>query len=162
MDGYEIFVRLIADGLLVPIVLIGAYELLFKVPRGQRYEAYCRVVMAGLTAYLIASFGSVLYTSEVVRPFQEMNTAAGALFLNNAGFPSDHTLFAAAITAAVWFETRRKFATYVLAILTIVLAVGRVLALVHTVTDVVWGVIFALVGALWYLNVPKSKRSVSR
>ncbi len=158
MSAYQVIIHVVADGLMIPVVLIGLYELIFKVPGGAaRYEAYCRILMAGLTAYLIASLASV-YSPEEARPFIEQGAAAGALYLNNPGFPSDHTLFATAIAAAVWFETRQKWATWTLMALTVAIAVGRVLALVHTVADVVFGIIFALVGALWYLNASGRKR----
>ncbi len=157
MNVYQVVIHVVADGLMVPVVLIGLYELIFKVPKGQaRYDAYTRILMAGLTAYLVASLASV-YSPEEARPFVEQGAAAGALYLNNPGFPSDHILFATAITAAVWFETRQKWATWLLVALTVAIGVGRVLALVHTVTDVVFGVIFALVGALWYINAPRRK-----
>ncbi len=157
MTAYQVVIHVIADGLMIPVVLIGVYELIFKVPKGQaRYEAYCRILMAGLTAFLLASLASVYSPSEA-RPFIQQGAAAGALFLNNPGFPSDHTLFAAALAAAVWFETRSKWATWTLIVLTVAIAFGRVLALVHTVNDVVFGIIFALVGALWYINAPRRK-----
>jgi len=72
--------------------------------------------------------------------------------LNNPGFPSDHILFATALTCAVWFETKQKWITWTLAILVAAVGVGRVLALVHTPIDVAGGVIVALIGSLWYLN----------
>lgn len=76
-------------------------------------------------------------------------------FLSNAGFPSDHALFTAFLTLAVWFETRRKAVTIVLASLTAVVCVGRVLALVHTPLDVAGGLVIASAGALWYLQVDR-------
>ncbi len=149
---FELIVRIIADGAVIPVILIGAYMLVFKIPRGHRFEAYCRILMAGLTAYLIAKFAAVIYQPSSERPFELMGVDAGALFLNNPGFPSDHALFVTAITCAVWFETRHKLVTAVLAGLVVVICVGRVLALVHTPTDVIFGVIIALIGSLWYLD----------
>jgi membrane-associated phospholipid phosphatase len=108
--------------------------------------------MAGLTAYLIAKLAAVIYQPSVERPFELLGAEAGALFLNNPGFPSDHALFVTAITCAVWFETRNKLVTVVLASLVIVICVGRVLALVHTPIDVIFGVIIGLIGSLWYLE----------
>jgi len=148
----ELLIRIIADGAVVPIVLIGAYMLVFKVPKGKRLQAYVRVLMAGLTAYLLAKMISVVYQPSGERPFELLSTVAGASFLNNPGFPSDHVLFVAAITCAVWFETKQKAITIILAGLTVAVCVGRVLALVHTPADVIGGVVIALVGALWYLN----------
>jgi undecaprenyl-diphosphatase len=157
----ETIVHIIADGAVIPVILIGAYMLLFRIPEGKRYESYCRILMAGLTAYLIAKFAAVIYQPSSERPFELLGTQAGALFLNNPGFPSDHALFVTAITCAVWFETRSKVVTLILAALVAIVCVGRVLALVHTPTDVVFGVIIAIVGALWYLDgrtLARSKR----
>lgn len=157
----EIIIRIIADGAIIPIVLIGTFMLIFKVPKGHKFEAYSRILMAGLTAYLIAKLASVLYQPSNERPFELLGVQAGALFLNNPGFPSDHTLFATAITCAVWFETKQKAISLILAGLVIVMSLGRVLALVHTPLDVIFGVIIGTLGSLWYLN-GKTARSTKR
>jgi membrane-associated phospholipid phosphatase len=150
------FVKLIADGAVVPVVLIGAYVLLFKIPKNHRYEAYCRILMAGLTAYLVAKLLATLYQPSLERPFEILGVAPGAAYLQNAGFPSDHALFTAAITLAVWFETHMKKTTIVLVILTALVCIGRVAALVHTPLDVTAGVLVACTGVVWYLNGRKS------
>jgi len=149
---YETIVRIIADGALIPVVLIGGYMLLFKIPKKHRFESYSRILLAGLTAYLLAKLAASIYQPSSERPFELLGQQAGALFLNNPGFPSDHALFVTAITCAVWFETRNKLISLVLAGLVILICVGRVLALVHTPADVIFGVIFGLIGALWYID----------
>lgn len=151
----ETIIRLIADAAVIPIVLIAAWALLFKVPKGSRFEVYSRILLAGLTAYMLAKFVAYLYQPETMRPFEKLGVDAGAFYLSNAGFPSDHALFVTAIVAAVWFETRLKKTTIVLVILALLVCVGRVLALVHTPLDVIGGVVIALTGALWYSNVPR-------
>lgn len=148
----DIFVRIIADGLVIPVVLIGAWVLLFKVPAQGKYNAYCRILLAGLTAYTLAKLIGSIYQPAVQRPFELLNTEAGASFLNNPGFPSDHVLFCTAITLAVWFETRNKWIAGSLAVMTLLVASGRVLALVHSPLDVLGGVVIAGVGALWYIQ----------
>lgn len=153
----DIIVRIIADGALVPVILIGTYMLIFKLPKGHRFEAYCRILMAGLTAYLIAKLVGSIYQPSSERPFELLGTQAGALFLNNPGFPSDHTLFATAIASAVWFETRNRRISLLLAVLIVLICVGRVWALVHTPLDVIFGVIFGLMGSGWYYLRPKQK-----
>ncbi len=153
---YDTIVRIIADGAVVPIVLIGAYALLFKIPMNKKYEAYCRILLAGLTAYLVAKLLGSIYQPAVERPFEIMGATAGASYLNNPGFPSDHALFVAAITFAVWFETRSKKIAIVLAVLTFLVCLGRVLALVHTPLDVIGGVAVAALGAGWYLTARPS------
>ncbi len=150
--NYDIILRLLADGAVVPVVVIGVYALLKWIPKNRRFDAYARILMAGLTAYLLATILSVIYQPTLHRPFEILGVQAGAAFLNNAGFPSDHALFVAAITCAVWFETKRKYISLILAALTVVICVARVLALVHTPIDVIFGVLIAMVGALWYLN----------
>jgi membrane-associated phospholipid phosphatase len=159
--GLDIFVHIIADGAVIPVILIGAYMLVFKIPKGHRFEAYCRILMAGLTAYLIAKLIGSVYQPSAERPFEVLGVSAGALFLNNPGFPSDHALFVTAITAAVWFETKNKVVSLILVGLVLTVCVGRVIALVHTPADVIAGVIIALIGALWYVDGrPHSDRAI--
>lgn len=148
----DLLVRLIADGAVIPVVLIGAWALLFKVPGNHRYGAYCRVLLAGLTAYAAAKLIGSVFQPELQRPFELMGAEAGASFLNNPGFPSDHVLFCTAITLAVWFETRNKWIAGSLAVLTLLVALGRVLALVHSPLDVLGGITIACLGAIWYLQ----------
>jgi len=152
----DFLVHLIADYLVFVIVLVGAWAILFKVPKGQRFKAYSRILMAGLTAYLLAKFLATIYQPSDLRPFELLGVNPGASYLNNPGFPSDHALFVTAIAAAVWFETRMKKLSIVLAVLVILVCVGRVIALVHTPFDVIAGVGIALIGALWYSNQPRT------
>lgn len=148
---YSFLIELIADYAVFPVVIIGAVALLL-IPKEQKYRAYCRVLLAGLTAFLLAKLLATVYQPEVARPYELLGVAAGASYLDNPGFPSDHALFVAAITLAVWAETRRKTLTVVLVLLTILVCVGRVLALVHTPLDVTAGVLIAMVGGVWYLQ----------
>jgi membrane-associated phospholipid phosphatase len=160
----DTLIRIFADGAMIPVVLVGAWALLFKLPEGGkygRYRAYCRILMAGLTAYLIAKLLGSIFQPETLRPFQQLGVDAGALYLNNPGFPSDHMLFATAITLAVWFETRNKQLFITLVVLTTLIGLGRVLALVHTPLDVIGGVIIACIGALWYLQGDTPKQHIA-
>lgn len=86
----------------------------------------------------------------------------GASYLDNPGFPSDHTLFVTAIALAVWFETTYRKLAVGLFLLVIVVAVGRVLALVHTPLDVSAGIVIALIGGLWYLQGRDSSLSKAK
>lgn len=155
----DLLIRLLADATVFAVVVMGAYALLFKVPKGQRYQAYCRVLMAGLTAYLLAKFVGTVYQPETMRPFELLGVQAGAAYLDNPGFPSDHALFVTAILLAVWFETRQKLLSLIMLVLVLAVGVGRVLALVHTPLDVIGGIVIALIGALWYLQRPEKKTS---
>lgn len=153
----QIIIKLLADGAIIPIVLLAGYALLFKVPVGSRYEVYTRIIMAGLTAYLVAKLLGSIYQPSGERPFQILGVAAGASYLPNPGFPSDHALFTAFLTFAVWFETRQKTIAIIMAVLTLAVCVGRVLALVHTPLDVTAGIVVAATGIVWYLQSNRSK-----
>lgn len=154
---FSIVVSLIADAAVIPVVLVGAWALIFKIPKGHHFEAYARILMAGLTAYMLAKFAATIYQPAALRPFEILGVNPGALYLNNPGFPSDHALFVTAITAAVWFETHMKKTSLLLVGLVVLICIGRVLALVHTPLDVIGGVAIALLGALWYSNVPRKQ-----
>jgi len=153
-------IKLCADGAIIPIVLIGGYALLFKVPKQGRFESYARIFMAGITAYLFAKLLASVYQPSGERPFEILGVAPGASYLQNAGFPSDHALFSTFLTLAVWFEAHQKKLAISMAILTALVCVGRVLALVHTPLDVMGGVLVAFVGALWYMQ-PNIKDSAT-
>lgn len=147
---HALIIKLIADGLVVVIAIISTYALIAFVPNKHKFEAYARILMAGLTALLFARLIGSIYQPAVERPFELLGLQPGAAYLNNPGFPSDHALFAMALTLAVWFETKRRRLALALFILTIIMCVGRVLALVHTPLDVIGGVLIACGGALWY------------
>ncbi len=154
----ELLVKLLADGAVIPVVLLGAFALLFQLKEGSRYQAYCRVLLAGLSAYMLAKLVGAVYQPELQRPFELMGVDAGASFLNNPGFPSDHVLFCTTIALAVWFETRNKWLIGTVAILTTLVAVGRVAALVHSPLDVIGAAVIAFIGSLWYLQREHAER----
>lgn len=147
---------LLADGVILPVVLLAGYALLFRIPSASRYDAYARIIVVGLTSYLLAKLLGSVYQPSTMRPFELLGVAAGASFLDNPGFPSDHVLFASFLTLAVWFETRQRRIVLLLAVLTLLIATGRVLALVHSPADVLGALAVAVVGALWYLQ-PEAK-----
>lgn len=152
----QVFVKLLADGLIIPVVLLAGYVLLFRVPSARRYDAYSRIVVVGLTSFLFAKLFGAVFQPASMRPFELLGVPAGASFLNNPGFPSDHVLFAAFLTFAVWFETRQRRLSWLLLALTLMIGVGRMLALVHSPLDVIGGLAIAALGALWYLQ-PEAK-----
>lgn len=152
----DTLIKLIADGLVIPVVLVGAVALLKYVPHGTRLQSYSRILMAGLTAYLAAKLIGSLYQPALERPFEQLGVEAGASFLNNPGFPSDHVLFCTAISLSVWFETGKRKLAGILFGMTFLVAVGRVLALVHTPIDVIGGFIIAFAGVPWYVQRPST------
>lgn len=154
----QTLIRLLADGLIIPIVLFAGYALFFWIPKSQRFGAYKRIFMAGITTYLLAKLMGAVYQPSMERPFELLGIAPGASYLPNPGFPSDHALFAMFLTLAVWFETRRRAAGVALLVLTLLMCIGRILALVHTPLDIAGGLAAAAAGALWYLQGSKESR----
>lgn len=147
----QLIVQVIADGLVVPVVVVGVYALLRHVPSAEKYAVYTRVLMAGLTAYVAAKIVGLLYQPAALRPFELIGVEPGASFLDNPGFPSDHALFTMAITLAVLFGARHKRLALVAFVMTLLVCAGRVVALVHTPLDVIGGIVIACVGIVWYL-----------
>lgn len=142
--------RVIADGLVIVIAMLALYILVFRIKRENWYQLYSYILMAGLTSYLLAKFVALWWQPETLRPFQKLGVEAGAAYLNNPGFPSDHALFAMTLTLAVWYATRNRVVTLALLIATIIMSAGRVVTLVHTPLDVIGGIAIACIGALWY------------
>lgn len=157
----ELIIKILADYLMLPLILLAGYLLLFKAPKRGRYDKYTRVLMAGLTSYWFAKVIGSLWQPEKLRPFEQLHTQPLASYLGNAGFPSDHVLFATFLTLAVWYVTRKSFWAVVMGSLTLCVAVGRVLALVHTPLDVIGGVVIACVGAVWYVDYAKKLPQVT-
>lgn len=146
----ETFIRLLADGMMLPIVIFAGYVLLMRVPKLHRYDIYTRILMAGITSYMLAKFVGALWQPQALRPFEQLGTQAGAAYLDNPGFPSDHALLAGFLTLAVWFATRNAKYAMIMAAMAVLVAIGRVIAQVHTPLDVIAGLVFALLGAVWY------------
>lgn len=152
----DYLIRIVADGLVVLIVAMGACAYLIRI-RNDRWQRYARAFMAGLSALVAAKIFSLFYeTAE--RPFVTLGVSPKAAFLDNPGFPSDHALFVATITLIVAFAVRNRRLTAALVILSLLVGVGRVIALVHTPADVIGGFVAALVGVLpWYVRFSGAK-----
>lgn len=142
----DTFITIIADWLVFPIVIIGGIAMLAIKPSAVRYQMICRGAVAALLALLLAKIGSLFYQGE--RPFIAAGELPKAAYLNNPGFPSDHTLLVFAITFIVWASTKNKPLSIALLIMSILVATGRILALVHTPVDVIGGIVFAFL-AVW-------------
>lgn len=153
----DIIVKLLADGLIVAIALIAVIALVVKTPKSDRYDRYTRIVMAGITSYMLAKFVGSIWRPEDLRPFERLGVDPGAAYLNNPGFPSDHALFGAFLTLAVWYGTRNRKLAIILAGMTVLMGTGRVLALVHTPLDIAGGLLIAAIGGVWYVGYGKKK-----
>ena len=150
MISMDEFIRFIADGLMIIIFCVAIYGFAFKIPRKKWLYWAPRIALVGAVTYGLAKLAAWLYQPEMLRPFEKMGVEPGAAYLNNPGFPSDHALFAMFLVISVWVSTRNRTLAILLLILTIVMGLGRVLALVHTPLDVIGGFAIACVGGLLY------------
>lgn len=147
-----------ADGLLIVIALVavslGIVWLWRSKPDLKQVASYA--IMAGLTSLLAGKLMS-FWQPSAVRPFVEKGVEAGAAYIDNPGFPSDHALLATVIVMALYFLTPYRKTSYVLMGLVVVMSVARVLGLVHTPLDVVGGTFAGIVGVVWYLKARTDK-----
>lgn len=158
----DTLVRFLADGLLLIIIavaglLAGYYFLLRHRELIQQKAPYA--IMAGLTSLLLGKLISLVYQPAVSRPYIEQGLSAGASYIDNPGFPSDHVLLGTVIVVMIFALTPFRKTSYLLGGLVVAMALGRVLALVHTPADVIAGATVGIMGGLWYLALPKSKTS---
>lgn len=145
-------IKFLADGLL--LIIIGAGAGLFLLAnRPKTWPTILPVVvMAGLTSLLVGKILSLLYQPAIARPFLERGVQAGAAYIDNPGFPSDHMLLATVVVAMVFFATPYRKSAILLAFLAVCMGVARVMALVHTPLDIAGGIFAGLIGAFWYYN----------
>ena len=142
----DILLRIIADGLVVPIALVAGVTML-RLAATERYQAIARGVVTGLIALFFAGIARLFY-QDGERPFQLLGVDPGAAYLENPGFPSDHTLLVFAIVIVVWATTKNKPLSLTLLVLAILVAAGRIMALVHTPADIAGGIACALAAGL--------------
>ena len=154
---YDIFVKLLADWLMLPIVATALYALVFRVVGARRYDRYTRVFMAGLTSYILAKFIGSAWRPEQLRPFEQLGVDPGAAYLNNPGFPSDHALLGFFLLLAVAYCVRQRRIVIVMAALVLLMCVGRVLALVHTPLDIAGSLVITLISTAWYKDYAKKR-----
>ncbi len=152
----DVLIRALADFSMIPLLLVAGYGLLFKASKVGRYDRYVKVVMAGLTSYWLAKIIGNIWQPASERPFEQMGVDPGASYLGNAGFPSDHMLFAVFLTLAVWYVVRKPMWVLTMALITLTIGVGRVLALVHSPLDIAGGLMIGALGAVWYIDYAKT------
>lgn len=148
--------HLLADGLLFVILGVGGVAGLMGFAWRRWRELVPYALMAGLTSLYVGKIMSLLYQPAGARPFIEKGMTAGAAYINNPGFPSDHTLLAGVVVLAVYFLTPYRKLAWVLGVLTLAMGAARVLALVHTPLDIAGGLLAASAGIIWYRAIKKA------
>ncbi len=149
MEFIELILAFSADGMLLVVIATTAVVLLASVRKSFWTDAPV-FVMAGLTSLLTAKIASIIYQPESVRPFEKLGVDAGASYINNPGFPSDHVLLATVCAIAVYVATKNKALGIVMISAAVLIGLARVAALVHTPLDIFGGFIAGIAGAIWY------------
>lgn len=133
---------LIVFGAKYLIILLALLTLAYLIllNKGKRKEvALFGVILLPLT-YLVAKLASTFYYSS--RPFVVGHFTPLISHAADNGFPSDHALFASALAALLYvFNKKWGLAAW---IMTILIALSRVLAGVHHLADVVGSAIIAI------------------
>lgn len=140
----DLFIKIIADWFVIAVVVIGAVGFI-KFTKKDHYQAVAKAAMVGLTSLLLAKIASLIYQGE--RPFVLLGESPKAAFLNNPGFPSDHALLVFAVAAVVWASTKNVPLGIALLVMSILVAIGRVVALVHSPIDVLGAFVCVLLAA---------------
>src|SRR3989339_299078 len=140
------------------LIIFGAKYLFLAIPAGallyflrQPAPERRRLLFLGATAlpviYVFAKVAGALYYDP--RPFVQTNFIPLVPHGQDNGFPSEHTLFCAAISAVVWVSGRKTGA--VLWVLTALVGISRVLAGVHHAADI-FGSIAISVVVVWLIS----------
>lgn len=145
----DVIILLMADGMLLPLGVVTLYAL-GRLPVGNRWKMLVDIILAGLGTLIIAKVLGVVITPEEVRPFLQYGLQAKASYLGNPGFPSDHVLLGMFMTVTVWWILRNKWVTAIMFGMVTIMAIGRVLGLVHTTLDVVGAMVIGCIGLIWY------------
>ena len=135
MDEVIVF---LASKLHVAIVVIAIITFLLSTKK-QRMALALTAMTALPLSYLLGKIASFFYYTE--RPFSELGIASLVPHIADNGFPSEHTLYAMVIAAAV-FSVRKNWGLLLIA-LAILVGVGRVLTYVHNPIDIVGSVFIA-------------------
>lgn len=140
MDAIIIF---FASKLHIGIVLVGVLFCALLSNKRRVFFAY-KALIALPVAFVLGRFASLVISSP--RPFVVENIQPLIAHIPNNGFPSEHTLLVATISALVYTES--KVVGVILGVLAISVGIARVLANVHHSVDVVGSVgiaVFAVV-----------------
>ena len=143
-------IKFLADWLLVLMIPVAGLAILLGVSKKDRREKFTYILVAALTALVVAKIMSLLPINQV-RPFIEEGIAPVVSYIPNPGFPSDHTLLAFAMAYPVIFMSKFKKVGWLLLVAAMLVGVGRIIALVHSPFDVFGGIAAASFGAVWYV-----------
>lgn len=126
------------------LLTLAAIWFLLQVPRAKRKEVVIFAVPSVLLTFLLSLIAAKLYMNP--RPFVVGHFTPLVAHGFDNGFPSDHTLLSAVVSAIVWRYNRVVGA--VLFGLTILVGLSRVYVGVHHLIDIIGAIVIAVVSTL--------------
>lgn len=126
--------------IVIPVVVTGVVWLRLKTADKWRFIAAAFVGAA--IAYGLAKLGSALFYDS--RPFVSGHFTPYFSHGADNGFPSDHTLLAAVLSALVYSRSRRW--GWLLFAITLLIGLSRVIAGVHHLVDIAGALAFGIIG----------------
>lgn len=122
----------------------------FMARRRLTLDTLVRIAVLVVVAYIVAKVLNHVVVD--IRPYKVDHETALTSVSNDNGFPSDHALLAAAITASLWWINRRLIWPF--ALLTVFVMLGRLGIGAHHTLDVVGSVAIVLVVAVIVALLP--------
>ena len=148
MDNLIIFGAKYLIFILVLVVLV----VWLKSSAKTRWQFAAAVILAGITAFALSIITGALYYHP--RPFVVQGVDPLIPHGNDNGFPSEHTLLAMTLSAVVYYY-RPRLAVGLFG-LSILIGFSRVLAHVHSLSDILSGLILGvLAGWIGYALTKK-------
>lgn len=126
----------------IVFVALGALVALVRVQPSRRWHLALTIIVGGVIALVFSRIATKLYYDP--RPFVQEGVKPLISHAADNGFPSDHSLLAMALTAAVFFFHKKVAAGMLL--LTFLIGAARVLAKVHSPIDIVGAWLIAIAG----------------
>jgi len=131
-----------AKYLYLTVIVIGAFYFL-KQPRVRQKEMAVFGAVSLPLAYIVAKIAGYFYCDP--RPFVQTGIAPLIPHIADNGFPSDHTLICAAISAMLYFFNKKVSA--LAWIVTLIVGFSRVYAGVHHAIDIAGSIAIAIITA---------------
>lgn len=132
------------------LVVLGLAVAWLLVKKQLKWRFVVATILAGIIAFVLSRIASHLFYSP--RPFVSEHIKPLIEHAPDNGFPSDHALFTSTLTAITFFFEKRTAA--VMAVLTLLVCLSRILAHVHSPIDIIGGVVIGVGAAVasYYLT----------
>ncbi len=121
------------------VIVLGGMLFLAFLPAKRRVVLASKALIALPSAFILGRTADLFISSP--RPFVVENIEPLISHISNNGFPSEHTLLVATISALVYTEHRA--AGIVLGVLALCVGIARVVANVHHGIDIVGSIVIA-------------------